>query len=126
MTFWFSRKPPERLPEGLRQERRQAVATHDLYSEVEGLRKELDRLSRTLNSFLEEEGTKRHSQLSRHASAGTRFGRLGDTFGHAGELGRKAVENVQTRIEDHPFGSIATAFGVGVLVAVLLNRAVRH
>lgn len=42
--------------------------------------------------------------------------------GKAKEKGGVAVEAVEHKIQEHPFTSVLIAFGVGVLVAKLLDR----
>jgi ElaB/YqjD/DUF883 family membrane-anchored ribosome-binding protein len=87
-----------------------------LRSEVEALRAELANLHEQMRSF----GT----SAARTAKAGVRDARahLHDAVGSAKEHGKNAAESLEAKVEEHPLVSLGVAFGVGLIVGVILRK----
>lgn len=81
----------------------------ELRSEVDTLRKDLQSVTQTIRELAASESRAARERLRQSAT-------------EAQAKGREAIESVGPAIGEHPFTSVATAFGVGLVVGALLNR----
>ena len=81
----------------------------DLRTEVDTLRKDLQSVTQTLRELVTSEG-----RAARE--------RVRETTAEAQAKGRETVESIGPAIAERPFTSVATAFGVGLMIGALLNR----
>ena len=58
-----------------------------------------------------------------HETAEVARQRATDAARYAREKGREGVDKAETTIQDHPFSSVAIAFGAGLLLGAILRSA---
>jgi ElaB/YqjD/DUF883 family membrane-anchored ribosome-binding protein len=99
--------------------------------DFKALREDFDRLRRDVGELadsLKQAGREQAAatkQHSRETLDGARD-RLRDSAQAATERGREYYEQVEHRVGDHPWSSLVTAFGVGFILAKLLDRGDRR
>jgi len=81
----------------------------DLKSEVDALRKDVQAVTQTMRDLATSQTKAARERVRQQAH-------------EARERGEEALESVGPAIAERPFTSVATAFGVGLLVGALLNR----
>lgn len=85
-------------------------------ADIEALKADLAALRNDLRSFVTHAGG-----VARSRAADVKE-KVAEVAGEVGERGRAARDEVQTKIEDHPFMSVAIALGAGVLIGALIAR----
>lgn len=105
----------------------------ELQGELEALREEVRALREKLTAMGDKETTFTFEEEKENSLYGRFRDLLEDQgcrimeairngFEKAGEPGRKALETVQSRIEERPIETLFVAFGVGLLIGKILDR----
>ena len=103
------------------------MAEADLAREMETLRADLAKLRSDLAGVaeaLKDEGQKK-AQSARDGLTDLLHSvkeQIGEALDQAGAKGKRSVEVVGHQIEERPLASLLTAFGVGFILAKLLDR----
>lgn len=87
-----------------------------LREEIEKLREDLGAL-RDLMSGISQDA-KRAAKVGAHEAKA----RVEDAAHRAKEVGKHTAENIEQKIENNPLAAIGIAFGVGILLGVLMRR----
>lgn len=102
------------------------MATHDLQKELDELKADIRKMRADFSSMhgtLKDEITKLAGNTGEEIAATAEHAK--DAFKnrvkYAKRQGREALEEVEGRVADHPLGSLTAAFGLGFVVAKLMN-----
>lgn len=90
-----------------------SIQLDDVKEDLHALRKDVDKLLRALGSDAESLGREAFDEARK---------RVKELASTARQRGREGVSAAETQIEQNPFTSIATAFGIGLVIGRLLNR----
>lgn len=99
--------------------------------EIKNLREDFDKLREGMNTITEM--LKKFSEDRAHTAKEHLDERLGEAREHlrervdgAGERSRAYYDQLEGRVGDHPLGSLLTAFGIGFIIAKLLDLGGRR
>lgn len=81
----------------------------DLRTEVDNLRKDVQAVTQTIRDLAASETRAAQERVRQRAS-------------EVRDKGKEALDSVAPAIAERPFTSVATAFGVGLVIGALLNR----
>lgn len=103
------------------------MADRDLNKELDELKKDLKDLQKDLQSVIKSGGQAAETGIEAARSkleqeAERLMSKLQDAAGGAVESGERVMHSVEEKIEDRPFASVLTGFGVGLFVGWLLGR----
>lgn len=103
------------------------MADRDLNKELDELKKDLKDLQKDLQSAVKSGGQAAESGMEAarnklEAEAERLMSKLQDAATGAVESGERVIHNVEDKIEERPFASVLTVFGVGLAVGWLLGR----
>lgn len=99
------------------------MAERDLAKELDELKKNLKDLQETAASSGSVAGDAVEALRGRLESEAERLmAKLRGAASGAAETGERALHNVEGKIEERPFASVLTVFGVGLVVGWLLGR----
>jgi ElaB/YqjD/DUF883 family membrane-anchored ribosome-binding protein len=83
--------------------------SEQLRSEIEKLRADLASLTNTVQKIASHWGEEAKGAFSQSA-------------GRMEEKARESIDKLAHQVEEKPIASVATAFGVGILIGLILNR----
>lgn len=84
-------------------------STRSVEEDLAALRADLKALTESVSSLAKDKGDEVRAKIS-------------DTADRAVELGKQTAESMQDTVRERPITSVAIAFGVGMLIAHLLDR----
>jgi len=91
-----------------------------LRADIDSLRKDLAQMSRAMTDLAAEKVAAAADQA--RASVDKAGEKLGEAGAAARARARQGAADVEQRIEERPFASVAAAFGVGLLIGRVLSR----
>ncbi|MTI63052.1 hypothetical protein [Methylophaga sp.] len=92
----------------------------DLQEQMKALRSDFSELTKTMKKLSEDYVNEGQSRLRQTADQARQQAR--DTADQAREQARNAAYQAQEGVENHPFSSVAVAFGIGLLIGKILDR----
>ena len=107
------------------------MAESDLGKELEKLRKDLAQLRADVSQLTEVVkgiGVNKAESVKESVAEEIRSRReaLHERLDEAQARGRMAMEDLEEGIQQHPYGSLLTAFGAGFIIAKLMQNGDRH
>lgn len=107
------------------------MAERDLHAELDTIKADMAKLRvdvAELGDILRELGAEKIGGARESVADEVRRAReeLDRRFQSARQRGRKAAEDVEHAVEEHPFSSLVTAFGIGFIVSRLLDGGGRR
>ena len=92
----------------------------DLQEQIKALRNDFSELTKTMKKLSEDYATEGQNRIRQTAEQARQQSR--DTADQARGYARDAAHQAQEGVENHPFSSLAVAFGVGMLIGKILDR----
>ena len=107
------------------------MAEAELGKEIEKLRKDLAQLRADvaqLTEVVKDIGVSKAESVKESVAEEVRRRReaLNERLDEAQARGRMAMEDLEEGIQQHPYGSLLTAFGAGFIIAKLMQHGDRH